>query len=68
MTLAIPPLGLDDALPHDRAVWRDVFPGIAFIAGREVSVDYGAGQIEQTKGDLVDWGMVVRWRYGWPPA
>jgi hypothetical protein len=65
----IPPLALEDNLPHDRAVWRkDYTPTPREIeAGIQVSVDYGDGAIERTSADMVDWSRVRRWRFGWSP-
>lgn len=57
----------EDRLPHERAVWRTETP-LQPIANRPVSVDYGAGDIECTTGERVDWARVRRWRFGWPPV
>lgn len=68
MTLAIPPITNEDRLPHTRAVWRDTTPHPMAVQGRQVSVDYGDGLIEQTTGENVRWDRVTRWRWGWAPT
>jgi hypothetical protein len=62
---ALPPITNDDRLPHEKAVWREEIP-LQPIANRPVSVDYD-GAIECTTGEKVDWALVKRWRFGWPP-
>lgn len=65
--LAIPPIGNDDRLPHDAAVWRRQVPSLPFVMGLDVSADYGEGEIEQAKGEDIAWPRVKRWRFGWAP-
>lgn len=60
----IPPIAPEDRLPHEKAVWREERP-IMLVPGLLVSVDYGVGQIVQTRIQHVDWPRVVRWRFGW---
>ena len=58
----------DDRLPHDKAVWRDCSDrSLAHIAGRQISIDYGDGQIVETWGQLAHWRGAARWRFGWGP-
>ena len=64
--LRIPPPTNEDKLPHDRAVWRSGVPDQP-VANHQVSVDHGGGAIEQTRGELVDWTRVRRWRFGHAP-
>lgn len=67
-------LAAEDRLPHDRAVWRDYVPDPfdgalpSFTACHQVSIDFGAGQIEQGYGHSARWRGAQRWRYGWAPA
>lgn len=58
----------DDALPHDRAVWRE-YPGAvpAYTSGKRVCLEYGDGSIAIGMGQHVDWTGCKRWRFGWPP-
>jgi hypothetical protein len=66
----------EDRIPHDRAVWREYeaqlvrydgapAPG---TGGRQVSIDYGDGQIVQGWGQMIRWQGAKRWRFGWSPA
>lgn len=66
----IPALANEDRVPHEKAVWRNELPAypVAGMGGRQVSVDYGEGAIEQTFFDQVNWLNVARWRWGWSPC
>lgn len=66
----IPPLTMEDRLPHDRAVWREA-SGLAPMGeppSRQISVEYRGGAIEQTTVALAHWPAVVRYRFGWSPS
>lgn len=64
--LIIPPIGNEDRLPHDKAVWR---VGRCEAPGQvAVCVEYDGEVIARTyAGSVPDWAKVRRWRFGWPP-
>jgi hypothetical protein len=72
--LAIPPIGNDDRIPHDVAVWRtQTGPNgtrpCKAPPQTPICVEYAGGIIARTyAGSVPDWSTVVRWRFGWPPA
>jgi hypothetical protein len=65
--LTIPPIGDDDRIPHEKAVWRvESCKAAGHVA---ICVEYAGGVIARTYvGSVPNWARVERWRFGWPPA
>lgn len=75
--ISIPPVTNEDRLPHEKAVWRDYDTAEAPVqydgapapgsGGKQVSIDFGDGQVVEGWGHLSRWQGARRWRFGWAP-